>query len=168
MATINCPDCEKPVSPLAEACPHCARPKPGKSAATQDIPQLTIPQLTIPQLPPNIWKYAGYGALAVFTLVVGCSVLNKGPSCKFGPAQVRSTTFYNDGLDYGFSVSAPVTNVGNDGEFVVRAQLSTSQGTFQRRTKYYLRKGESMRVQFDFSEPSMSVGSNVQPLLSCE
>ena len=32
MALINCPDCGETVSPSAEACPKCARPKPALSA----------------------------------------------------------------------------------------------------------------------------------------
>lgn len=33
MAAIECPDCSGTVSNVAETCPHCGRPSPGKSIA---------------------------------------------------------------------------------------------------------------------------------------
>lgn len=31
MAAIDCPDCGKQVSEIADACPNCGRPEPGKT-----------------------------------------------------------------------------------------------------------------------------------------
>ena len=37
MALINCPDCNKEISDLAPACPHCGRPNPNH-VVTRQVP----------------------------------------------------------------------------------------------------------------------------------
>lgn len=115
----------------------------------------------------NFWNYAGLFVAGAVGLGIYNSATSS-PTCQFGDVRINSDVYMvNGSMDYGFEVTAPVKNVGSDGSFVVLAQLSTSQGLFERRTKYYLQKGETMQVRFAFTEPSITVGSNVRAMLKC-
>jgi len=48
MPVISCPDCNRDVSPLAPACPHCGRPSPGGMAPA--------PAAQVPRSEETLWQ----------------------------------------------------------------------------------------------------------------
>lgn len=71
MPVISCPDCNRDVSTLATACPHCGRPSPAGTAPIGGAPPAPVKEETLWQGTPSPTLLLGhiFGIVAVLVLV---------------------------------------------------------------------------------------------------
>jgi membrane protein YdbS with pleckstrin-like domain len=70
MPVIPCPDCQRDVSTLAPACPHCGRPSPAGTTPIDAPPPLPQQEETLWRGTPSWTVLFGYVAVMALTLVV--------------------------------------------------------------------------------------------------
>lgn len=75
MAFINCPECGKEISDLAEKCPHCGFPMCFQSSSSQPANNNTyqprVPENSFPEKPKN----SALGVIALILSILGCTFI---------------------------------------------------------------------------------------------
>jgi hypothetical protein len=90
-----------------------------------------------------------------------------GPKCEVLHVEQTEMPFYiNDEWDAGYLVSTIVRNASESGGVSVVIRLSTSEGTFERSQNVILQKGDSMKLEYKFHEPTVGA-QNVQAQVGC-
>ena len=92
--------------------------------------------------------------LALFALslffVSGCADVD----IKNLKISISETSFFTE--NFSVKVTAEVTNNGEENEFKIKGMLSCAEGEWEKTRTYNLRKNETVKVEFLFTEPSVS------------
>lgn len=94
--------------------------------------------------------------------VKACLSNAKGTASK--PLCEHSASVVNGKADYGVDVSSIVQNIGNDGVISIIVQLSTSEGTWERKQELVFEKDETKKLTYFFDEPTINT-TNIQCLI---
>jgi hypothetical protein len=90
-----------------------------------------------------------------------------GPKCEVLHVEQSSDAFLVNGeWDFGYEVSTIVRNESASGTVNIVVRLSTSEGTYEREQEVILNKGESMKLEYKFHEPTIGA-QNVQAQVGC-
>jgi len=153
MSITNCRECGEKVSTEADKCPSCGIKNPAMSK--------------------NVGSIIGNVIGTIFFIFIGLAVIGwlsestPKASCQMTNKSLNEDVFIIDGEpDAGYRIDVAVKNVGEKGEIVVKAKLSTSEGEFERRQTLVFDSQETTNLSFNFHEPTINV-ENVQASLSC-
>jgi hypothetical protein len=151
MAMTKCRVCGADISDDAKTCPKCGAQDP--VARTR-------------------WLKAGFGWLVIVLIGLGVWSHFSGrggakAECAFSNLKGASDVFLVNGeMDAGYTLSVTVKNVGKAGRVALTANLSTSEGNFQRHQDLQLSEGEVRDLKYQFTEPTLNA-TNVEVRMEC-
>jgi hypothetical protein len=101
-------------------------------------------------------------------LLIGCEPDPRFiPVCEIQAVEHQPEVFMIKGEpDAGYKVQVRLKNIGQAGEFRVRARLGTSEGDMERTRTISLQANELEVIRFDFPEPTINA-SNIQTIAEC-
>lgn len=90
----------------------------------------------------------------------GCQSLTSQARGEMSNLRCEDTSrIVNGQFDYGFNVVFTVKNTGQLGAINVKAELSTSEGEWQREQNLNFTAGESQTLTYFFDEPTINVNN---------
>ena len=156
MAMTSCRECGAQVSDEAETCPSCGIENP--------CPQKNV----FSSIGSVIKGLFGWAVIIVVGLgIIGFLADVSQAECELVSRSLDADMFLIDGEpDAGFTYSAVVKNVGEAGEITVTAELSTSEGAFERKQRLNFAAQEEKRISFGFHEPTINA-QNIEGTIRC-
>lgn len=99
--------------------------------------------------------------------MLGDAVAEAGMRCTRPEITIEHDMYLvNNESDYGVTVKARIKNEGGQGKGLVKAMLTTSEGSYEREREIYFQAGENALVEFKFAEPTVNA-SNLQASVYC-
>lgn len=162
MAIVKCRECGADVSEDAKTCPHCGVETPDKKTFVAQIIGGIVFFLFI------AW-FIFSGNAAEFIGGIFSTVKDSGSkaNCDLIAVEAVPDVFVkNQEPDAGYTVKVSLINVGKSDNIHLKAQLSSSEGTFIREQDSFVDAGVSRTFFYQFPEPTVNA-TNIESRAWC-
>lgn len=165
MAIIECRECNKEVSDVAQTCPNCGIQTPSQVQYDENI---SLFEIADKEAKTEEWIENGF-KIAGILLVIWLIFSGKAAEWFFGVAKdvvaaceveklnIEPDIFIINGeADWGIKAVARIRKTERNGEVTVKVKISSSEGNLERERSVRLNAGQIANVVIRFHEPTIN------------